>query len=131
MSIEPKFLLIPKDDYKILCDQSKGNPLIASVFMHINENCSGYPADIRVNYGYCPNHFDGRSCEECLQEAIEDESMDRYDECKKAVVAILREHIDKSSMINFTSDSDGVPIIMQMVLHNCYMQLLREMEEKL
>lgn len=52
MPIEPKFLLIPKDDYKILCDQSKGNPLIAS-------------------------------------------------------------------------------IVMQMTLHNCYMQLLREMEEKL
>ena len=50
MSIEPKFLLIPKDDYKILCDQSKGNPLIASVVMHINENCSGCPADIRAKH---------------------------------------------------------------------------------
>lgn len=131
MSIEPKFLLIPKYDYKILCDQSKGNPLIASVVMHINENCPGCPADIQVNYGYCPNQFDGRSCEECRQEAIEDESLDRYDECKKAVLSIIQEHIDKSSMINFVSDSDGVPIIMQLILHNCYMQLLREMEEKL
>lgn len=56
---------------------------------------------------------------------------DSYSLCKKRVLAILQEHIDKSRMINFSSDSEGVPIIMQLTLHNCYMQLLSEMEEKL
>lgn len=83
--------------------------------------------------GYEPEGIDlassvpGSQWEAFLNQEIDDS----YSSCKKMTLAIIQEHIDKSSMINFTSDSDGVPIIMQLTLHNCYMQLLREMEEKL